>query len=107
MSTAGYLVEELTCGTCLAKVLEKVRSLAGVTKVAMDLNTRGQSPLLVMSGTKLGAPVVREAVESASFGLLPPRGAEARPPGDGPAAPEGDTRPDRQRMLSSIGGVRS
>ncbi len=107
MSTAGYLVEGLTCGKCMAEVLEKVRSLAGVTNVAMDLNTRGQSPLLVMSGTTLGAPVVREAVESAGFGLLPPRGAEVRPPGDGASTQEGDTHPDRQRMLSSIGGVRA
>ena len=107
MSTAGYLVEGLTCGKCLAKVLEKVRSLAGVTNVAMDLNTRGQSPLLVMSGTKLGAEVVREAVESAGFGLLAPRGAEVRSPLDGPAGRKGDARSDRQRILASLGGVSS
>ena len=107
MSTAGYLVEGLTCGKCLAKVLVKVRSLAGVTKVAMDLNTRGQSPLLVMSETKLGAPAVREAVESAGFGLLQPRGAEVPQPGDGPAASEGDTGAVREQLKSSIGGVRS
>ena len=55
MSTAGYLVEGITCGQCMAKVLEKVRSLSGVTKVAMDLVAGGQSPLIVTSGTKLGA----------------------------------------------------
>ncbi len=84
MSTTGYLVEGLTCGKCLAKVLDKVRSLAGVTSVAMDLNTRGQSPLLVMSGSRLRAEMVREAVESAGFGLLPPRGAEVHPPATPP-----------------------
>lgn len=96
MSTAGYLVEGMTCGYCMGKVHEKVRSLSGVTKVAMDLGEGGQSPLLVMSGTKLEAEAVREAVESAGFGLLPPRGAEARPCGDGASPQEDDSRPDRQ-----------
>lgn len=81
MSTAGYLVEGMTCGYCMGKVHERVRSLSGVTKVAMDLGAGGLSPLLVMSGTKLGAAVVRDAVESVGFGLLRPRGAEADPPG--------------------------
>ena len=90
MSTAGYLVEGLTCGKCLAKVLEKVRLLAGVTNVAMDLNTRGQSTLLVLSGTKLGAPVLREAVESVGFGLLPPRGRVV-PTRGGPSGERGAT----------------
>jgi copper chaperone len=107
MSTAGYLVEGMTCGRCVAKVLEKVRSLSGVTKVAMDLVAGGQSPLLVMSGTKLGDDVVRGAVESAGFGFLPPRGPEVHPRGDGPSAQEGEADPDRQRMRFSVGGVRS
>ena len=70
MSTAGYLVEGMTCGYCMGKVHEKIRSLSGVTKVAMDLVVGGQSPLLVMSETKLGADAVREAVQDAGFGLL-------------------------------------
>jgi copper chaperone len=107
MSTAGYLVEGMTCGQYVAKVLEKVCSRAGVTEVAMDLVAGGQSPLLVMSGTKLGADVVRGAVESAGFGLLAPRGPEVRQRGDGPSTQEGDADPDRQRMRFSIGGVRS
>jgi copper chaperone len=107
MSTAGYLVEGLACRRCLAKVLERVRSLAGVSKVAMDLGAGGLSPLLVMSGTMLAAPVVREAVESVGFGLLPPRGAGVDPPGGGASTLRGDTGPNRQRMLSFVGGVRS
>jgi copper chaperone len=107
MSTAGYLVEGMSCGRCVAKVVEKVRALSGVTKVAMDLVAGGQSSLLVMSGTKLGADVVRVAVESAGFGFLPPRGPEVHPRGDGPSAQAGDADPDRQRVWSSIGGVRS
>ena len=107
MTTAGYLVDGMTCGRCLAKVLEKVRSLSGVTKVALDLVAGGQSPLLVRSGTTLGADAVRGAVESAGFGLLPPRGTEVHPFGDDPAAPEGDAHRDRQGMSFSEGGVHS
>jgi copper chaperone len=107
MTTAGYLVEGMTCHQCMAKVLEKVRALSGVTKVAMDLVAGGQSPLLVMSMTKLGADVVRGAVESAGFGFLPHTGPEGGKRGDGPSAREGDADPDRQRTRSSTGGMRS
>jgi copper chaperone len=91
MSTAGYLVEGMTCGYCMGKVHEKIRSLSGVTKVAMDLGAGGLSPLLVMSGTKIGAAVVRDAVESVGFGLLSPRGAEVDPRGGGASTQKGDT----------------
>ena len=86
MTTAIYAVEGMTCESCMAEVLENVHSLSGVTDVAMDLVTRGRSPLIVTSGTRLGARTVREAVEKAGFGLLPPRGAEVPRSGDGPSA---------------------
>jgi copper chaperone len=89
MTTAGYLVEGMTCGYCMGKVHEKIRSLPGVTQIAMDLNAGGQSPLLVMSGTTLGADAVRGAVESAGFGLLMPRGREVDHRGNGSSTQEG------------------
>jgi copper chaperone len=108
MTTAGYLVDGMTCGYCMGKVHEKVRSLSGVTKVAMDLVAGGQSPLLVMSGNRLGVDAVRGAVESAGFGLLPRSAAEVHPRGDGPSAQEADTHPDRQQQMRvSVGGVGS
>jgi len=82
MSTAAYLVEGMTCGYCMGKVHERIRSLSGMTKVAIDLVAGGQSPLLVMSGSKLGADAMRGAVEGAGFGLLRPRGQEEHPDGD-------------------------
>jgi len=39
--------------------------------------------------------------------FLPPRGAEVDPRGGGASTQKGDTGPDRQRMLSFVGGVRS
>ena len=76
MSTAMYAVEGMICESCLAAVLENVHSLSGVTVAAMDLVTGGQSPLIVTSGSKLGAGAVRGAVEDVGFGVWPPRAVE-------------------------------
>lgn len=107
MSTAGYLVEGLAGGEALATMMETVGSLSGMTDVAMNLDTIGGSPLLVVSGVKVGAPVVRTAVERAGIRLLPPRRVEVCRPGDSVSGPEGRTRQGGQRMLSSVGGTRS
>lgn len=106
MSTAIYAVEGLTCGDCLAEVLEKVHSLPGVTDVAMDLVTGGQSPLIVTSGPMLGAYEVGVAVESAGFRSRPPRGRRVRRSADSAFATERDTRPAREGKRFSMGGVR-
>jgi len=70
MRTAMYAVEGVVCDSCISAVLENVQSLSGVSVVAMDLVTGGESPLLVTSGTKLGADAVRDAVERVGFGLV-------------------------------------
>jgi len=71
-----YAVEGMICESCMVAVLENVHSLSGVTVAAMDLVTGGQSPLIVTSGTKLGAGAVRGAVEHVGFGVRPPRARE-------------------------------
>jgi copper chaperone len=78
MTTAMYAVEGMMCDSCMDAVLENVHSLSGVTVVAMDLVTGGQSPLLVTSGTKLGADAVRDAVRQVGFGVRPPKVQERR-----------------------------
>jgi len=102
-----YAVEGMVCESCMAAVLENVHSLSGVTVVAMDLVSGGKSPLFVTSGTKLGPDVVRDAVEHVGFGVLRPRGPEMRDRGNSPATFEGDTHPDREPLMSSIGGLSS
>jgi copper chaperone len=82
MTTAIYAVAGLKCEYGMANVLENVRSLSGVTDVAMDLIKGGQSPLMVRSRTKLVTEAVRSAVENAGFGLLAPRGSEVGGRGD-------------------------
>jgi copper chaperone len=69
MTTAMYAVEGMMCDSCMAAVQENIQSLSGVTVVVMDLVAGGQSPLIVTSGTKLGADVVRDAVEHVGFAV--------------------------------------
>ena len=107
MTTASYAVEGLTCGYCMAEVLENVHSLSGVTDVAVDLVKGGQSPLIVTSATRLKVDAVREAVENAGFDLTAAEGREVRQRGDSPSTADGDTHPDRDRMTSTLGGVSS
>lgn len=67
MTIAAFAVEGLTCGSCLAEVLEDLRALDGVTDVAVDLVKDGLSPVTLTSITVLGAVEVRAAVSRAGF----------------------------------------
>lgn len=104
MATAMYAVEGMMCESCMAAVLENVYSLSGVTVVAMDLVAGGQSPLIVTSGTKLGPDAVRDAVQHVGFGVPRPKRQEPGERGNSPASRQRGTRPDREAMLSFIGG---
>lgn len=106
MTTASYAVEGLTCGYCMAEVLENVHSLAGVTEVAVDLVRGGQSRLIVTSGSRLKVGTVRAAVENAGFDLSDAEGQEVRHYRGSPSTSDGYTYPD-QRMMSWIAGVNS
>ena len=107
MTTAMYAVEGMMCDSCMAAVAAKVKSISGVTVVAMDLVAGGRSPLIVTSGTRLGAGAVRDAVEHVGFGVPHPKGPEVGDRVNGPAIQEGDTHPGRQAGMSPIGGLRS
>lgn len=107
MASVMYAVEGMMCESCMAAVLDKVHSLPGVTDVAMDLITGGRSPLIVTSGNKLGADVVRDAIGHVGFDVPLPRQRVLPDDGVSPAAERHDTHPGRQPMLSSIGGSSS
>ena len=96
MGTAMYAVEGMMCESCMAAVLENVYSLSGVTVVAMDLVAGGASPLIVTSGTTLGAHAVRDAIKLVGFDVLRPQVPEVGAGGNGPAEAAGDIRPDRE-----------
>lgn len=107
MTTALYAVEGMMCDSCMAAVQKKVQLISGVTVVVMDLVAGGWSPLIVTSGTRLRADAVRDAVEQVGFGVLYPKGPEMGDRGNGTATQEGDTHPDRQPVMSPIGGLSS
>jgi copper chaperone len=67
VTVTTFVVEGLTCGSCLADVLEELRVLDGVTYVAVDLVKDGLSPVTLTSITALGAVEVRAAVNRAGF----------------------------------------
>ena len=107
MATSMYAVEGLTCASCLAEVLESIRSLIGVTAVSMDLVPGGRSPLVVTSGATLRVEAMRVAVQSAGFHLTDVGAQDGRRRRDRSGIQGKETRPDRERMTSSIGGVSS
>jgi len=107
MTTAMYAVEGMMCDSCMAAVAAKVKLISGVTVVAMDLVAGGRSPLIVTSGTRLGAEAVRDAVAHVGFGVPQLRGTEVGDRGNGPAIEEGHTFPGRQPVMSPIGGLSS
>ncbi|MEP7036367.1 MAG: heavy-metal-associated domain-containing protein [Actinomycetota bacterium] len=72
MRTALFAVEGMVCESCMAAVPENVHAITGVTVAAMDLVTGGLSPLLVTSGTTMGANAIRDAVEHVGFGVASP-----------------------------------
>lgn len=105
MTTTRYAVEGLTCGDCIAEVLEHVHDVAGVTWVRVDLVRDGSSPVTVTSRTGVGIGKVRDAVGEAGFDLT---GARTRireraapPPVDDQAAGHGSSDD------TEGGGVRS
>lgn len=69
MTTTSYAVTGLTCGYCIAEVMERVWALAGVTRVAVDLVKDGPSPVLVSSGPAVRIGQVREVLGQAGFDL--------------------------------------
>jgi copper chaperone len=64
MSTATYTVTGMTCGHCVSAVTEEVSQVAGVTAVAVDLDSGG---LTVTSAAPVEESAVRAAVEEAGY----------------------------------------
>jgi copper chaperone len=69
MTTATYAVRGLTCGLCIAKVMEGVRLLPGVIRLSVTRGAGGPAQLIVTSGSALASEEVRRAVELAGFDL--------------------------------------
>lgn len=69
MVVTHFAVTGLTCATCLAELLERVRSLDAVDQAAADLTVGGATRLVLVSENGVDVVAVRSAVESAGFAL--------------------------------------
>jgi len=67
-STTEYAVTGMTCGHCVASVKEEVGAIAGVSDVAVDLQS---GRLTVTSAAPLPASAVAAAVEEAGYTAQP------------------------------------
>lgn len=72
MRRKTYRVWGLTCGACLAPLMERVRALAGVRSVGVDLVAGGGSRMLVVASSAPDSQAVQAAVEEAGFSVTPP-----------------------------------
>jgi len=66
MTTTTYTVTGMTCGHCVASVTEELSELAGVTDVAVVLET---GAVTVTSAEPLDEAAVRAAVDEAGYQL--------------------------------------
>ncbi|MFR9730310.1 heavy-metal-associated domain-containing protein [Saccharopolyspora sp. MS10] len=68
MSQSTYTVTGMTCGHCVSSVTEEISELAGVSDVAVNLET---GSVTVTSSAPLSDDAVRGAVEEAGYQLVP------------------------------------
>lgn len=69
MHTDTYTVEGMTCGSCIAEVIELVRALPGVSGVAVGYSSDGASPMILHSGRVVPAEDVSAALETRGFNV--------------------------------------
>lgn len=72
MAQASYRVRGLMCSSCLAKLLDAVRSVAGVVGVAVDLVRGGASNLSVTGSGPPEPDAIDSAVRRAGFAMATP-----------------------------------
>lgn len=67
MHTQAYTVQGMTCGSCIAEVMELVRGLSGVIGVTVAYSAEGASPMLIESRATIPAGALRTALELGGF----------------------------------------
>jgi copper chaperone len=70
MASVIYRVTGMTCEHCVHAVTEELKTLDGVTHVAVLLNPGGDSAVTVTSATQLPADAVAAALDEAGDYLL-------------------------------------
>lgn len=69
MHTQTYTVQGMTCGSCIAEVMELVRGLPGVVGVTVAYSAEGASPMLIESRAIIPPGDLRTALELGGFGV--------------------------------------
>lgn len=67
MTTTTITVSGMTCGHCEAAVKEELGGLPGVSEVAVELNSGGNSPVTITSASGLDDAAIRAAVDEAGY----------------------------------------
>jgi len=67
MVTNTYTVAGMTCGACIAEVMERVRTLPGVSGVAVAFSGGSGAPLFIESRHGVAPEVLHEVLDSTGF----------------------------------------
>lgn len=70
METTNILVAGMTCGHCVASVTEELSAIPGVTDVAVDLVSGGNSPVTITASTGPTPEAVAAAVDEAGYEVV-------------------------------------
>jgi len=68
-SVTDYLVVGMTCGHCVASVIEEVSQIVGVDAVTVDLVAGGVSTVHVTSASAPNLTDIRVAIDEAGYAL--------------------------------------
>ena len=68
-SVTDYLVTGMTCGHCVASVIEEVSLVHGVSAVTVDLVVGAASTVHVTSATEPATADIRAAIDEAGYEL--------------------------------------
>ena len=67
--STDYLVTGMTCGHCVASVIEEVSLVAGISAVTVDLVVGAASTVHVTSTSTPDAAEIRAAIDEAGYEL--------------------------------------
>lgn len=67
MHVQTYTVQGLTCGSCIAEVMELARTLPGVSGVSIAYSEHDESPMFIESRKVVSLEDVRAALETRGF----------------------------------------
>ena len=71
-TVTDYLVTGMTCGHCVASVIEEVSLISGVSAVSVDLVTGAASTVHVTSAAVPAVDDIRAAIDEAGYELQDP-----------------------------------